>query len=367
MPIYMDIHSVPGVKSLDVAEAHSKDLIHQQEFGCNCLTYWVDEDRGNIFCLIEAGNPDAVKELHSKAHGLVPHKVVEVSSAIVQSFLGRIYDPGNAIMENGLKIISDPAYRLLLITNTEDHALLNHRLGTERANELLHRNNEIIRKNIHLHNGSVAEHEGEGFVASFSSAADAAACALGIKKDMTSEDVALLNFKMALNGGEPIEKSDKFFSDTMQTGYYLCFLTSPSKIAIAGKIKDLVSKELLHSKKESLFMLSLPDEDLMHALFAKLEENFHEPSFDVPEYAMALSLSQPQLYRKTTALTGMSCNNLLREFRLTKAKNKLKSLRYSISQVTFDTGFTSPSYFTKCFKSRFNLLPNEYLDLVKKG
>ena len=54
MPIYMDVHIVPGVKSKDVAEAHRLDLLHQDEYGCKCMTYWIDEGRESIFCLIDA-------------------------------------------------------------------------------------------------------------------------------------------------------------------------------------------------------------------------------------------------------------------------------------------------------------------------
>ena len=62
----MDVHIVPGVKAGDVAEAHSKDVIHQDEYGCKCMTYWIDEARENIFCLIEAPAKEAVAEMHSK-------------------------------------------------------------------------------------------------------------------------------------------------------------------------------------------------------------------------------------------------------------------------------------------------------------
>lgn len=362
----MDIHSVPGVKARDVAEAHRQDLIHQQEYGCNCMTYWIDEDRESIFCLIEAVNKDAVKSMHQKAHGLVPHKIIEVSSALVQSFLGRMYDPDDAYVEDGMKVFADPSYRLLLITSTEDHALIRHCLGPEKATEMLHQHNDIVRKNIRLHNGSEAEHEGEGFIVSFASASNATACALAINNDMSTDHTAALGFKIALNGGEPIEKSNQLFGDTIQMGNYLCHVTAPGKIAVAGKIKDLVSKELLHARKDQLYTLSLPDEDFINALFTQLEKKFDDPEFDIPEYASALSMSQPQLYRKTTSLTGKSSNTLLKEFRLKKALDMLKSQRYSVSQVTFETGFTSPSYFTKCFKSRFGLLPVEYLDLLKQ-
>src|SRR6185503_15065563 len=104
MPIYMDVHIVPGVKAKDVAEAHRKDLLHQDEHHCKCMTYWIDEERENIFCLIEAPNKDAVVEMHNKAHGLVPNKVIEVRSELVESFLGRIYDTEDAKTTNdGLK------------------------------------------------------------------------------------------------------------------------------------------------------------------------------------------------------------------------------------------------------------------------
>jgi AraC-like DNA-binding protein len=365
MPIYMDIHSVPGVRSKDVADAHRQDLLHQEEFGCTCMTYWIDENRESIFCLIEAENKDAVKSLHKNTHGLVPHKIIEVSTAVVESFLGRIYDPDDASVENGVKVFTDPGYRLLLVTSTEDHALLQHRHGSKRAEELLHNLNQTVRKNIRMHEGSEAEHEGEGFVVSFVSAAAAISCALDIRKDLPAAEAKKLDFRMALNGGEPIEKSNTLFGDTMQMGNYLCSITSPEKIAIAGKLKELVSRETLQSKKNQLLSLALPDEDFISALFSKLEKYFDDPEFDIPEYAQSMSMSQPQLYRKTTSLTGMSANNLLKAFRLRKALDMIRTRRYSISQVTFETGFSSASYFTKCFKAMYGLLPMEYTELLK--
>ena len=129
MPIYMDVHIVPGVKARNVAEAHRMDLLHQQEFGCNCMTYWIDEGRESIFCLIEAPTKEAVEEMHSKAHGLIPNKIIEVSSSIVESFLGRIYDPADAqTTDEGLKVFSDPSLRILLLTKTTDPVLLQYNL-----------------------------------------------------------------------------------------------------------------------------------------------------------------------------------------------------------------------------------------------
>ncbi|MFI5188289.1 MAG: DUF4242 domain-containing protein, partial [Chitinophagales bacterium] len=85
MPIYMDVHILPGVRARAVAEAHRLDMIHQAEHGCKCMTYWIDEERGNVFCLIDAPTQDAVEEMHRQAHGLIPNRIIEVNSTIVES------------------------------------------------------------------------------------------------------------------------------------------------------------------------------------------------------------------------------------------------------------------------------------------
>lgn len=361
----MDVHIVPGVKAKDVAEAHRKDLLHQHEYGCNCMTYWIDEERETIFCLIDAANKDAVKEMHSKAHGLVPNKIIEVSSSIVESFLGRIYDPDDArTSEDGLKVFADPSFRTLIVTRIADPVLLQHKLGFEKANELISRYNEIVRKNILLHGGSEVEHGGEGFIISFTSASKAIACSLAIQKDLPKFDSTILDFRMAINGGEPIEKSNKLFGDAIQFANQLITIANNSQVAIASSVKELASKDMLQSRSNSFLSLSPQDETMLNELYSNLEAKWPDPDFDIPEYCQAMAMSQSQLYRKTTALTGLSCNVLLKEFRLEKAKDLMKKQRYTISQITFDSGFTSPSYFTKCFKKKYGLLPMEYIDLL---
>lgn len=360
----MDVHIVPGVKAKDVAEAHRKDMMCQGEYGCKCMTYWIDENRETIFCLIEAPNKDAVKEMHNKAHGLVPHKVIEVSSSIVDSFLGRIYDPDDVkITEDGLKVFTDPSFRVLLVAKMIDPVLLRHKAGAERATELIKATNDIFRKNIGENEGSEVEHSGNGFIISFSSATKAVACALAIQNDMPAGNAGDLDLRLAVTGGEPIEKSNKLFGDAIQFANYLCSITDNSKIAIASNVKELVSKDHLQNRDERFRNLTLSEESFLRSLFNKLEEKWQDPEFDIPEYCQAMAMSQSQLYRKTTALTGMSCNILLKEFRLEKAKDLMKKQHYNISQITFESGFTSPSYFTKCFKKKFGLLPMSYVDL----
>jgi AraC-like DNA-binding protein len=362
----MDVHIVPGVKARNVAEAHRQDLLHQEEYGCKCMTYWIDEGRESIFCLIEAPDKDAVKEMHRKAHGLVPNKVIEVSSGVVQSFLGRIYDPEEAeTSTDGLKVFSDPSYRILLVTKTIDPVLLQYKLGIEKANEFLKEQNNIIRRNLVQCNGTEVEHGGTGFIISFSSAAKALSCALAIQNDIPEVLADTLGFKMSINGGEPIEKSNKLFGDAIQLARYMFTIPKNFKLAVASSVKELAANDHFKSNGANFITLSRQDEDLLESLFNKLEENWQDPGFDVDDYCQAMAMSKSQLYRKTVALTGLSPNILLKEFRLEKAKELMKKQQHSISQITFDSGFTSPSYFTKCFKQKYGLLPMNYIELLQ--
>jgi AraC-like DNA-binding protein len=365
MPLYMDIHIVPGVKARDVAEAHRKDLLHQGEYECKCMTYWIDEERENIFCLIEAPDKEAVEAMHNKAHGLIPNKIIEVSSTVVESFLGRIYDPSNAATtEDGLKVFADPSFRILLVTRITDPVLLQYKLGADKANELLQQHNSIIRKHASQHGGREVEHEGAGFIISFSSAAKAVSCAVAIHKELPRADMEALGFGIGINGGEPIEKSNKLFGDTIQLAAHMCAIARNSRIAVASSVRELVSKDHFQQGANNFSTLAPQDEALLQLLFLQLEENWQNSDFDVSDYCKAMAMSKSQLYRKTITLTGLSPNILLKDFRLEKARELLKKKRYNISQITFDSGFTSPSYFTKCFKKKYGLLPMAYLDLL---
>jgi hypothetical protein len=78
MPLYMDVHHLPGAKAADVAKAHEADLAVQGKHGVDYQRYWVDEENGTVFCLVEAPSPDAAVQVHKEAHGLVPDEIHQV-------------------------------------------------------------------------------------------------------------------------------------------------------------------------------------------------------------------------------------------------------------------------------------------------
>jgi hypothetical protein len=83
--LFMDVHHLgPGSVTLaDVVAAHQKDLAVEGELGVDYQRYWVDEDAGAVYCLVDAPSAEAAAEVHRRAHGLVADELVEVQAGIL--------------------------------------------------------------------------------------------------------------------------------------------------------------------------------------------------------------------------------------------------------------------------------------------
>ena len=79
MPLYMDVHTLDGgVAVEDVAQAHKADLQTQDAYDVRYLRYWVNEEQGKVFCLVEAPSASAATQVHREAHGLVADALYQV-------------------------------------------------------------------------------------------------------------------------------------------------------------------------------------------------------------------------------------------------------------------------------------------------
>lgn len=102
------------------------------------------------------------------------------------------------------------------------------------------------------------------------------------------------------------------------------------------------------------------DKSFVERFHAMIEQHLKCADFTVEDMAAQMGIGRTQLYRKMKSLTGLSPIELLRVARLKKAAELLHRTEMSVSQVTYETGFSSPSYFTKCFKEYFGVNPKEY-------
>jgi hypothetical protein len=80
MSLFMDVHNMEGgVSASDVATAHEADLKCQGTHGVSYLCYWVNEEAGKIFCLVEAPDAETAVTVHREAHGLVADEIYSVT------------------------------------------------------------------------------------------------------------------------------------------------------------------------------------------------------------------------------------------------------------------------------------------------
>lgn len=95
---------------------------------------------------------------------------------------------------------------------------------------------------------------------------------------------------------------------------------------------------------------------------ALLEAHYNDPDFNIEKGSEQLGLSRVHLYRKVKEMTGLSPIDFLRNFRLQKAALLLRQGSATVSEVAYSTGFSSPAYFTKCFKALYSITPTDYLN-----
>ncbi len=101
------------------------------------------------------------------------------------------------------------------------------------------------------------------------------------------------------------------------------------------------------------------DKQFIRQLHDIIQENMGDSDFSVEDIGKQIGLSRVQLYRKVKAMTGSSVVDLIRKARLAKAHRLLESRSMSISEVAYEVGFSAPSYFTKCFKAEYGILPGD--------
>ncbi len=96
-----------------------------------------------------------------------------------------------------------------------------------------------------------------------------------------------------------------------------------------------------------------------------IEDKLIDSDLNVDEIGKSLGLSRVQLYRKIKSLTNYAPNELVRIIRLKASEQLLLNTEKSISEIAYETGFSSPSYFTKCFKEYFSENPTDFMKRIK--
>lgn len=364
MPLYMDRHDVSeSVNAENVAELHQKDLKIQGQFNCRGLTYWYDDIKKIAFCLIEAPNKESIHQMHNCAHGEIPNHIIEVNENLVESFLGRIEDPENSTSVD-LNIINDTAQRTLMVVRFKTISLNGIKYSQSQLN--LQQVINAIGDLLLQYEGRLAEIKEGYLLISFKSAYKSVKCALVLDTLFTEKTAALYNsniyLKIGLVTGMPVVAKKTFFENTIRLADRLCFINK-SNIVMTTEVENLFITENLNAPfdKDRLYTLPFSDENILNILIDFIENEWHNAELKVEEFDFPLGMCRTQVYRKVMHLTGKSPNSFLKEYRLNAALERINKNKYSISEIAYETGFNSQSYFSKCFQRRFGLLPSDYI------
>ncbi len=146
------------------------------------------------------------------------------------------------------------------------------------------------------------------------------------------------------------------------------YLSKPFEMKVLrSQLRQLIrSRQLLFNKYfGTIVHTDIPDnassldKDFIVKVLKYIHDNIDDSKLNVEHLAEELLLSRSQLYRKIKALTGQTANEFLKSVRLEKAKEMIENTNDSIGEISFKVGFSSPSYFTSCFKTHFGILPTE--------
>jgi AraC-like DNA-binding protein len=280
--------------------------------------------------------------------------VIEVDPGIVESFLGRIQDPVKA-QNVELNIINDPAFRAIMVVNLKPVTLSEQHLASFRSGIL--RFAQSTPSVLKAFNGNLVKQSKDHFLISFRSVSNAVHAALEVQK--SSGDYLV---KIGLSTGVPVTEKNLLFEDAIRLAERLA-LAGKEDIVVSAEVRELYNSENPGSMtgKKGVCCLTPADEQFITKLMVHAENNWTDRQLKVDDLNGVLGYSKPQLYRKMIQLTGKSPVSFINDYRLNEALSLLNKGASNVSQIAYELGFTSPSYFTKCFQKRYGQSPTGYL------
>ncbi len=129
-------------------------------------------------------------------------------------------------------------------------------------------------------------------------------------------------------------------------------------IAQRRKLRQQFSNEV-HLKPRDIAITSA-DEQFLQKAIDIVEANIGNENFSIEDFAAEIGLSRSQLHRKIQALTDQSPSVFIRSLRLKRAVDLIEQKAATINEIAYQTGFSSPAYFRKCFREQFGVSPKEY-------
>ena len=358
MPYFIDRHEPCATLTPEFAARRNlEDLKIQKKFNCRKICYWYDENQGTAFCLFEAPDKACLEALHNYAHTAIPNQIIEIDKEVVHSFIRQIQ-------------------KLPTIDKLEITGTLPTFLACDlRVNPMNSKNSEYksvysnyisaVNSATDSQGGNIISQIGTFVLISFQSGPTAIRCALKIRKKFYSgsgPNTPGQQLKIGICGGILGETGHENIKASVRLAKRLCYMAH-EKILVTLEVRNMFQRENVKViiKGDRIKSVSPDDISFISSLLDYMENNWRNPELHASDFETHLGCSKSQIYRKLVALVNQSPNVFIKEYRLNRAIEMLRQRKGNISEVAFDAGFGSPSYFTKCFQKEYHIKPSEYL------
>jgi len=361
MPLFMDFHIIEEITIDEVKRAHIADLEVQDKYDVTYHQFWVNENAGTLFCLIEGPDKESCENVHREAHGNIACQITEVEEGFFKSLMGESFtmDHGLVLGREG-KI--DEATRFILAADIRGNTKAR---GIKDLNKLILPDapKKLIRRIIPIYHGRHIQ--GNDYVmAAFDDADKAVLCAIEIRAellkniDLKHDNGWDITFRIGISGGQPVTMGNEFFEKTILLARRLCLIAGENELALSSLVKKscCIGKEI-----KALKSTQLSEEEFLKKLVEITEDKMSESSFNVKRLCREIGISRPQLYRKIISITGKSPNHFIKDIKMKKALALIKERNLNISEISLQVGYNNPSYFSRCFQEAYGVVPSRIL------
>jgi AraC-like DNA-binding protein len=213
--------------------------------------------------------------------------------------------------------------------------------------------------------GSIVNQSYGRYLISFTSVTNAVRLAMDIrnrfaefKKVVSPEN---LHLKIGLSSGVPVTEKNLIFEEAIKLAERMSRIIN-GELILSEEVRELYNNENPQplAGEDDLFFLTSAEEEFITRLMDYIEIHWNDIDLKVDDFNQPTGSSKSGLYRMMMTLTGKAPNTFIKDYRLDEAMSLLKKKKANVSEVAYETGFSSPSYFTRCFQKRFGYSPSAH-------
>lgn len=365
MSFFLNKHDFLKVTAADIAQIYLEYLKTQQEFNCWVVAFWFDKKRKTIFCLIDAPDLESVKEIQQLYHSF-SNEIIQVEENRIKNFFRNITNPKPLAGKNISQSLVFPESELSTVMAIKVYCsskFLTRELTKRKRliEEFQVCSHKLVKKN----EGRILKSTCDGCIYTFGSVSQSIKSALQIQQELNVQNETtggIIVVGIGIDGKRLINGQYISFEESTNLAQRLCCIAGNNQIMVSSIVEQQFQLEELWPLVENRNWKSLncKDEQFLIRLMDIIEQNYRE-DLKISDFCKIMGESRSQLYRKIIEITNLPPIELINEFRLKKATELMNTQNGSnISQIAFEAGFNSLSYFSRRFKKRYGLLPSAY-------